>query len=266
MTQFRADMGLWRKDESGIFNEGLGINQMLGIRERALMTRLITQESMPAETERYLTELEARGITVPAESQYVLSSRGHELSQIRQTLNRVRTEAGAIVDYEYALETMKLIRNNGLRVAVAFGNFDVGTEGHKLAIAEFVRATTAWGDLFVLVGGDEVVRARKGPGRPYVPHQQRMEFVANQPGVRWVVPIIPKFRTVEDLPGCYGQIHEELSGRVHFRAVGDREETISRYLEQCNQVGITLLYSDVPRITSATVEGARRNWTGFAKE
>ncbi|MFA6602922.1 MAG: hypothetical protein WCT01_03910 [Candidatus Shapirobacteria bacterium] len=243
-----------------LFDRGLAINQMLEMRREALMEIAANGgDGRHTRGEDYLAQIKARGIIVPAEIRYV-EQMGKERMN-KDLLDRVSTETGEIVTYEHALETMRQVRNNGLRVTVAFGHFDIGTKGHELALAESVRATTAWGDLFVLVGGDEVVRARKGPNRPYVPHQQRMEFVASQPGVKWVVPIMPRFRKIEDLPGCYAQIHRHLGfgRRVHFSIIGDREETISRYLDQCNEAGITLLYSEAPRITSATLEGARWN-------
>ncbi|MBN1168940.1 hypothetical protein JXA63_03530 [Candidatus Woesebacteria bacterium] len=157
---------------------------------------------------------------------------------------------------EEAVERMRIVRNKGGRVSIALGSYDVGTDGQKMAISEFSWATHSEGELFILVGGDKEVAAERSIDRPYLPHGQRMEFVAQQPGVDWVAPIsLPGFRNKDELIRNYGNFHHQLSGMAHCRLIGDKEDTYPIFLQQCNQAGILLIHSESPRKSRATDVG-----------
>jgi len=164
------------------------------------------------------------------------------------------------ISFEEALVRMRATRSSGFRVAVTLGNYDIGHYEHTAALKEFVYATGELGELYVLVGGDREVRLRKGEGRPYQPLEQRMEFVARQRGVRWVVPVqFPQQpTTLGELQECYRQLHLQLGGLVHCRLTGPIEEkTHALYLAQCNEAEILFVHSSRSKTMSATEIGQR---------
>lgn len=67
------------------------------------------------------------------------------------------------------------VRHTGRTVVLANGAFDLLHVGH----VRYLEAAAALGDMLVVaVNGDESVTRLKGPGRPVVPHPERMELVA----------------------------------------------------------------------------------------
>jgi hypothetical protein len=255
--QFAAILNEWKENLRAFFARAFSIPNYLELRKLALFGYL-TQPL--GEVSPFIIACIRKGIVVPSELNYAKRMYTGDFSDL-ECLPGISEKPfceGQIVSTAEAIEKMKLRRNRGGRVVASFGNFDVGHEGQRTAIAEFVNATQLFGELTVFVGSDESVRARKGPGRPYQPQIERMSFVAAQPGVAYVAPLNLEFNQPDELEGLYDGFHQRLAGVAHMRAVGDRNEAaVNTYLEQCNKAGILLVYSDVPRISSATQEGKK---------
>ena len=76
------------------------------------------------------------------------------------------------------------MRTAGKRVVVANGAFDMLHVGH----VRYLAAARAAGDvLFVAVNSDLSVRTSKGPLRPIVPEDERVELLSHLDCVDWIV-------------------------------------------------------------------------------
>ena len=281
--QFTSNFEVWSRDSQAFFSQGFSINKFMEIRQLAILGNLSVRDRYwrtwfntigdPIQAKPFLADLRTRGVVVLADiaeamrrfggagAHYDFESIGLlEEAALDVEIFDKHVRKGKIISMTDALSRMRLIRESGKRVSVALGNFDVGTKGHMKVINEFVWATHSHGEVFVLVGGDKEVAARKGSDRPYVKHQQRMEFVAQQPGVDWVVPVsFPEFHSFTELQENYDRLHRDLSGLAHCRLIGDVESTYPSYLAQCNRAGILLVHSNAPRISRATEEGKKTN-------
>lgn len=83
------------------------------------------------------------------------------------------------------LELVQLAQKNGERVVITNGCFDLLHSGH----VRYLNEAAKLGDrLIVAVNSDESVQALKGPTRPIVGLQGRMELLSALSCVDWVVP------------------------------------------------------------------------------
>lgn len=72
----------------------------------------------------------------------------------------------------------------GLRIVLTQGTFDLVHIGH----ARYLEEAKQHGDLLIVgVDSDEKVRARKGPDRPVVPEQERLEILTHLRSIDLVV-------------------------------------------------------------------------------
>lgn len=253
-----SDFSKWYEDAARFYSQGFSAIEIRNLRNNALIAYAA---GIVGDFEEFYDSLLSHGVVVGQELEFLAEHtlKSFEGGSLPLSFSQAPTSTGKIITWEKAIKQMKDDRSNGKRVAISFGNFDVGTEGHKAILNDFAFTTSAWGELFILVGEDQLVSIRKGSNRPYVPHQQRMEFVASQPGVNWVVPVIfPGNPTIDELPEFYLRLQLEMKGLAHFRLIGDKESTYESYLAQCNEADILLIYSDMPRISSATIEGTKK--------
>lgn len=90
--------------------------------------------------------------------------------------------AQVIPDYLELAELLSPLRQ-GRSVAMTNGCFDILHVGH----VRLLQAAAKEGDLLVVaLNTDESVRGNKGPGRPLVPLEERMEMIAAIAGVDFV--------------------------------------------------------------------------------
>ena len=69
------------------------------------------------------------------------------------------------------------LKGIGLRIVLTSGSFDLIHLGH----VKYLARAKALGDVLVVgVDSDEKIRARKGPDRPLVPEDERLEMLAHQ--------------------------------------------------------------------------------------
>ncbi len=77
------------------------------------------------------------------------------------------------------------LRTLGMKIVLTQGSYDLVHIGH----ARYLEAAKSKGDILVIgIDNDEKIRARKGPERPVVPEDERMEMVSNLRHVDIVVP------------------------------------------------------------------------------
>lgn len=83
---------------------------------------------------------------------------------------RYIADRGQVVDYVDALKTL------GQKIVLTSGTFDLVHVGH----ARYLEKAKTFGDILVVgVDSDRKVRERKGPDRPIVPDQERVQMLAH---------------------------------------------------------------------------------------
>jgi D-beta-D-heptose 7-phosphate kinase/D-beta-D-heptose 1-phosphate adenosyltransferase len=81
-----------------------------------------------------------------------------------------------ISDYKKLEDVIKHCKGLGLRIVLTQGTYDMVHIGH----ARYFEEAKKHGDILVIgVDSDEKVRTRKGPERPVVPQEERLEMVAH---------------------------------------------------------------------------------------
>jgi rfaE bifunctional protein nucleotidyltransferase chain/domain len=117
-------------------------------------------------------------------------------------------------DYRELVGVLAPERAEGHSVALANGCFDVLHVGHVRLIADARQEADI---LVVALNSDVSVRDNKGPGRPYVPLEERMEVLAALDGVAYV--------TSFDEPTA-GPLLATLRPDVHVKGSDWTEETV----------------------------------------
>jgi rfaE bifunctional protein nucleotidyltransferase chain/domain len=96
----------------------------------------------------------------------------------------MRDPATKVVTREEAAAQAARQRRRGRRVVLANGAFDLLHVGHVRYLAD----AKALGDiLIVAVNSDSSVRELKGPGRPLIPQEERVELLSHLHCVDWIV-------------------------------------------------------------------------------
>jgi len=96
----------------------------------------------------------------------------------------VATPPAKLVPLATARELTAQARAEGRTVVVANGAFDLLHVGH----VRYLAAARELGDLLVVaVNSDRSVRAYKGPTRPVIPEDERIEILAHLDCVDWLV-------------------------------------------------------------------------------
>src|SRR6187200_2209407 len=99
-----------------------------------------------------------------------------------------------VLNREELIERIKAARQNGSRIVLANGCFDVLHVGH----VRYLAGARALGDVLVVgINSDEQVAIQKGPGRPVLLATERAEIVAALESVTFVT--IFDEPTVEEL-------------------------------------------------------------------
>ena len=88
-----------------------------------------------------------------------------------------------ILSREELANRIDAVRENGARIVLANGCFDVLHVGH----VRYLAGARALGDILVVgINSDEQVAIQKGPGRPVLPANERAEIVAALESVTYV--------------------------------------------------------------------------------
>jgi D-glycero-beta-D-manno-heptose 1-phosphate adenylyltransferase len=79
-------------------------------------------------------------------------------------------------DFDSLSILVQKLRNQGLRIVLTQGVFDLIHEGH----AKYLEMAKSYGDVLIVgVDSDELTRIRKGDGRPIVPQKERIEMLVH---------------------------------------------------------------------------------------
>lgn len=107
-----------------------------------------------------------------------------ELAAELQGTRRAHTSQGVVTEDELLSEVGRL-KSQGKRIVMTNGCFDILHKGH----VDYLQKARSLGDvLIVAVNSDESVQKLKGPSRPIVPLENRMEVLAALGCVDLVVP------------------------------------------------------------------------------
>ncbi len=102
-----------------------------------------------------------------------------------------------ILDIEQVAARVKEFRSQGKKIVLTQGSFDMVHVGH----ARYCAQAKIFGDVLIMgVDSDEKVRERKGPDRPVVPQEERLEMLMYFSSVDLVVlkPLIaPKYQLIK---------------------------------------------------------------------
>lgn len=81
-----------------------------------------------------------------------------------------------VENHKMLRERVRLWKKLGLKIVLTSGTFDLFHVGH----AKYLERAKSYGDLLIVgVDSDAKVRARKGPHRPIVPEQERVEILTH---------------------------------------------------------------------------------------
>ena len=99
-----------------------------------------------------------------------------------------------VLTREELVERVATARENGARIVLANGCFDVLHVGH----VRYLAGASELGDVLIVgINSDQQVGAQKGPGRPVLPAEERAEIVSALESVTYVT--IFDEPTVEEL-------------------------------------------------------------------
>lgn len=89
-----------------------------------------------------------------------------------------------ISDYKKLRETVIHLKGLGVKIVLTQGSYDMLHIGH----ARYIEDAKRHGDILIVgIDSDEKIRHRKGPERPIVPQEERLEMVAHLKPVDIVV-------------------------------------------------------------------------------
>lgn len=156
-----------------------------------------------------------------------------------------------IPDYEELQQVVLELKEKGLRVVLTQGVYDLLHEGH----AKYLEKALSHGDVLIVgVDTDEFTRVRKGPMRPVVPFQERLNMLAH---LRHV-----SILTQRDVDTEIGDLIRIVRPHVLITSQSTKDfpaEDVVAYEEYCEQI-VTLppqgTTSTTARIRFLTIDGA----------
>lgn len=102
-------------------------------------------------------------------------------------------------DHQELKKIVESLRNLGSKIVLTQGSYDLVHIGH----ARYLEAAKKQGDVLIVgIDNDEKIRARKGPDRPVVPEDERMEMVLHLRPVDFVFlkkPEHPKWHLIKEI-------------------------------------------------------------------
>lgn len=167
-----------------------------------------------------------------------------------------------VASYDQAAQYSNFLKGLGLRVTYTPGVWDLPHIGH----CRYLQKAKQMGDILI-VGTelDQAVNIRKGPKRPVVPFNERVETLCHIRHVDLVVPI-PDF----DERGLSGMKMIEaikpnifIASKRSFSEVDDTDQWVNRVKAFCDQVEI--LESQAETSTSAKIRGLLMDLGEYAK-
>jgi D-glycero-beta-D-manno-heptose 1-phosphate adenylyltransferase len=158
-----------------------------------------------------------------------------------------------IADHAELKEIIDQCKQAGYRVVLTQGVYDLIHEGH----AAYLEKARSYGDLLVVaVDSDQLTKQRKGPQRPIVPQQERLNMLVHLRHVDIV--------TLLEIRDDKGDLIEMLSPHVLVlsETTSDIPDSdIERYQKLCEQVIVLppqAVTTTTARIRNLTIEGAHK--------
>lgn len=156
-----------------------------------------------------------------------------------------------ISDYDELKTLVDELKARGMRVVLTQGVFDLLHEGH----ARYLERALSYGDVLIVgVDTDEFTRARKGPNRPVVPFQERLNMLSH---LRHV-----SILTQRDVNQEIGTLIRTIRPDTLITSESTKDFPISEveaYREYCGDI-VTLppqaTTSTTARIRTLTIDGA----------
>ena len=147
----------------------------------------------------------------------------------------------------YALkEALEREKEKGKVVVLANGAFDLFHVGHL----RYLKGAKEKGDILVVaVNSDESVRRNKGPGRPIIPLEERIELLENLGFVDYIIPFDEP--TVDELLNL-------LKPHVHAKGTDYTEETVPERETVLSYGGSVAIVGDEKRHSSTEI--SQRFW------
>ena len=98
----------------------------------------------------------------------LLKNKGH--------FNEMNSEGRVITDYKHIQKIVEHCKGLGLKIVLTQGAFDMIHVGH----GRYLKEAKNQGDLLVVgVDSDKKIRHRKGPERPVIPQDERLEMLTH---------------------------------------------------------------------------------------
>lgn len=186
-----------------------------------------------------------------------MGTRQKKLSKNDIFLNGTSLDKRYKKNIDSLLEYIQGARKHGAKIVLTQGVFDLVHEGH----AKYLETAKQLGDILIVgVDSDALTKQRKGPSRPVVPENERIEMLAH---LRHVDAII-KREIHDDINYLTKLVKPDVL--VTSTSTHDfPEEVINQLRDSCGEIvtfpplGIT---STTARIRQLTIEGAE----GLAQE
>lgn len=168
--------------------------------------------------------------------------------------SRPNLEARIINDNDKLRQSTEALRALGLEIVLTSGTFDLVHIGH----AKYLEEAKKYGDILIVgVDSDEKVRRRKGPERPVVPEEERIQMLAN---LRSVDVIIVK----QPDEAKWGLIKLVQPDTLVVTRETYNEEDLDKLREFCGQ--IVILEPQATTSTSAQIRRLQVGWSSKIRE
>lgn len=156
-----------------------------------------------------------------------------------------------ILTTDHVQPVLQQLRKRGQRIVLTQGVFDLVHIGH----ARYCQVAKEYGDVLIVgVDSDEKVRKRKGPDRPVVPEDERLEMLTYLRSVDYVV--------LKDLSERKWDLIKKVKPDV---LVATKETYTSDQISQLQQWCGRVVVLD-PMATTSTSAKIRRLQIGMAKQ
>lgn len=157
-----------------------------------------------------------------------------------------------ISDYEKLLSLVTEWKNQGLKIVLTSGSYDLLHIGH----AQYLMKAKECGDLLIVgIDNDQKVRFRKGKNRPVVPEQERYNMLTH---LRYVDLVVPK--DVDD-PSLHLLKTIKPDVLVISETTKHSPKKIEKMKEFCGEIKIM-----PPQATTSTSAKIRKVFTQGVKE
>lgn len=158
-----------------------------------------------------------------------------------------------VPNYKELEEMVKHLKQGGYKIVLTQGVYDLIHEGH----AKYLESARSQGDVLIVgVDSDALTRKRKGPDRPIVPQNERLNMLVHLRSVDIV--------TLRDIKNGIGDLIRLVKPDVYVASEGTTDFTKSlrdEYKPYCKKIVVLApqaTTSTTARIRNLTIEGAQK--------